>query len=302
MSSRRYDGRTTTFSPEGRLFQVEYAMQAISHAGTVIGILAKDGVVLAAEKKVTGKLFEQDKSSEKIYVLGDNILGGFAGVTSDANTLVNYARNTVQNVLLRYDDDIPVEHLTQYMCDLKQGYTQYGGLRPFGVSILYGGWDAHHSFQLYHSDPSGNYSGWKATCIGSNNGTATSLLKQDYKEGCTTQEAMSLACKVLSKTMDSTALDSEKIEFAHLTLSSRTGKPQPRIFTAEEIDRLLEREGLAKPKDPEEEPLPSAANTDPTAAQAAGSMSGSTGGPPGAGSGTGGSSQAGGGGEGMNVD
>lgn len=92
------------------------------------------------------------------------------------------------------------------------------------------------------------------------------------------------------------------VEFAHLTLSSRTGKPQPRIFTAEEIDRLLEREGLAKPKDPEEEPLASAANTDPTAAQAAGSMSGSTGGPPGAGSGTGGSSQAGGGGEGMNVD
>lgn len=141
-----------------------------------------------------------------------NILGGFAGVTSDANTLVNYARNTCQNVLLQYDDDIPVEHLTQYMCDLKQGYTQYGGLRPFGVSILYAGWDAHHSFQLYHSDPSGNYSGWKATCIGSNNGTATSLLKQDYKDEITIQEAMSLACKVLSKTMDSTALDSEKSE------------------------------------------------------------------------------------------
>lgn len=145
-----------------------------------------------------------------LRVLLSNILGGFAGVTSDANTLVNYARNTCQNVLLQYDDDIPVEHLTQYMCDLKQGYTQYGGLRPFGVSILYGGWDAHHDFQLYHSDPSGNYSGWKATCIGSNNGTATSLLKQDYKEGCSVQEAMSLACKVLSKTMDSTALDSEK--------------------------------------------------------------------------------------------
>lgn len=141
-----------------------------------------------------------------------NILGGFAGVTSDANTLVNYARNTCQNVLQRYDDDIPVEHLTQFMCDLKQGYTQYGGLRPFGVSILYAGWDAHHDFQLYHSDPSGNYSGWKATCIGANNGTATSLLKQDYKEGCSIQDAMSLACKVLSKTMDSTALDSDKSE------------------------------------------------------------------------------------------
>ncbi|CAO1616663.1 unnamed protein product [Sympodiomycopsis kandeliae] len=295
MSSRRYDGRTTTFSPEGRLFQVEYAMEAISHAGTVLGILAKDGVILAAEKKVTGKLFEQDKSSEKIYVLGDNILGGFAGVTSDANTLVNYARNTSQNVLLRYDDDIPVEHLTQHMCDLKQGYTQYGGLRPFGVSILYAGWDAHHQFQLYHSDPSGNYAGWKATCIGANNGTATSLLKQDYKEDCTVQDAMSLACKVLSKTMDSTALDSEKIEFAHITLSSRTGKPQPRIFTAEEIDRLLEKEGLAKPKEEEDSStLPS----DSTAQQAAGSVSTSTGAPSGVGSGSGGGAS----GEGMNLD
>jgi 20S proteasome subunit alpha 3 len=79
---------------------------------------------------------------------------------------------------------------------------------------LYAGYDPHHSFQLYHSDPSGNYSGWKATCIGSNNGTATSLLKQDYKDDLTIQEAMALACKVLSKTMDATSLDSEKGEFS----------------------------------------------------------------------------------------
>lgn len=219
------------------------------------------------------------------------MLAGVAGITADANSLVNYARNAAQRYLLAYDDDIPVEQLAQRLCDLKQGYTQYGGesysckifrqgrvrfcscvldrrwestcrvdtvvtrrtgcrpyqfdgralpfrgarlflalcgylkltipshacslgpgLRPFGVSLLYAGHDPHHRFQLYHSDPSGNYSGWKATCIGSNNGTATSLLKQDYKDGMGIREAMGLAVKVLSKTMDATTLDSEKRE------------------------------------------------------------------------------------------
>ena len=107
---------------------------------------------------------------------------------------------------------MPVEQLVQKLCDLKQGYTQFGGLRPFGVSFLFAGHDPHHSFQLYASDPSGNYSGWKATCIGANNSTAQSLLRQDYRDDIGLDEAIGLALKVLSKTMDSTSLDSEKRE------------------------------------------------------------------------------------------
>jgi len=86
-------------------------------------------------------------------------------------------------------------------------------LRPFGVSLLYAGYDPHYQFQLYHSDPSGNYSGWKATCIGANNGTAQSLLKQDYKDDINLQDAIALIIKVMGKTMDSTALSSEKREY-----------------------------------------------------------------------------------------
>jgi 20S proteasome subunit alpha 3 len=93
---------------------------------------------------------------------------------------------------------------------MKQGYTQYGGLRPFGVSILYCGWDKHFGFQLYHSDPSGNYAGWKATCIGENATNATSILKQDYKPEITLQEAKQLAVKVFVKTMESTTVSSDK--------------------------------------------------------------------------------------------
>ena len=108
---------------------------------------------------------------------------------------------------------MPVEQLVQKVCDLKQGYTQFGGLRPFGVSFLFAGHDPHHSLQLYASDPSGNYSGWKATCIGANNSTAQSLLRQDYRDDIGLEESIGLALKVLSKTMDSTSLDSEKREF-----------------------------------------------------------------------------------------
>ncbi|KAK7053248.1 Proteasome subunit alpha type-3 [Paramarasmius palmivorus] len=240
--ARRYDSRTTIFSPEGRLYQIEYAMEAISHAGTVLGVLAKDGVVLAAEKKVTGKLLDLSYSKdggyggsgEKIYLLNSNVIGGVAGLTADANSLINYSRSAAQQHLLSYNEDIPVELLVQRLCDLKQGYTQYGG------------YDSQHRFQLYHSDPSGNYSGWKATCIGANNGTAQSLLKQEYKDDIEIKAAISLVLKTMSKTMDSTTLGSEKLEFAVLTLDPETKEPKAKIYRPDEIDQLLQSEGLAK--------------------------------------------------------
>jgi len=251
--ARRYDSRTTIFSPEGRLYQIEYAMEAISHAGTVLGVLAKDGIVLAAEKKVTGKLLDLSGakeggyggSGEKIFLLNSNVVAGVAGITADANSLVNYAREAAQRHLFTYNEDIPVEMLAQRLCDLKQGYTQFGGLRPFGVSLLYAGYDPHYNFQLYHSDPSGNYSGWKATCIGANSGTAQSLLKQEYKEDITIEDAISLVLRVMSKTMDSTTLGSEKLEFATLTLDSEK-RPKAKIYRPSEIDALLRKHDLAK--------------------------------------------------------
>lgn len=133
-----------------------------------------------------------------------------AGLTADANILINYARQAAQGYLRTYNEDIPCEQLVRRLCDLKQGYTQHGGLRPFGVSFIYAGWDPQRQFQLYQSNPSGNYGGWKATSVGANNASAQSLLKQDYKEECDLKEACGLAVKVLSKTMDSTKLSSEK--------------------------------------------------------------------------------------------
>ncbi|KAJ5090060.1 proteasome subunit alpha type-3 [Penicillium argentinense] len=246
--SRRYDSRTTIFSPEGRLYQVEYALEAISHAGTALGILAKDGIVLAAERKVTSKLLEQDTSAEKLYTINDNMICAVAGMNADANILINYARQNAQRYLLTYNEDIPCEQLVRRLCDLKQGYTQHGGLRPFGVSFIYAGWDHLRQFQLYQSNPSGNYGGWKATSVGANNASAQSLLKQDYKEDQTLQEACAMAVKVLSKTMDSTKLSSEKIEFATVG-KTKDGKIYHHLWSADEIDALLREQGLAKVDD-----------------------------------------------------
>lgn len=172
-----------------------------------------------------------------------NVVSGVAGITADANSLVNYAREAAQRHLFMYNEDIPVELLAQRLCDLKQGYTQYGGtilhtfrsicllisstgLRPFGVSLLYAGYDPHYKFQLYHSDPSGNYSGWKATSIGANSGTAQSLLKQEYKDDISIEDAIALVLKVMSKTMDSTTLGSEKRESSEVYIVLDADFPQ----------------------------------------------------------------------------
>jgi len=216
---------------------VEYAMEAISHAGTCLGILAKDGVLLAAERRNTNKLLD-DVFSDKIYKLHEDTACSVAGITSDANVLTQQLRLTAQRYSLLYQEPMPVEQLVCSLCDLKQRYTQVGGYRPFGVSLLYMGWDHRLGFQLYQSDPSGNYSGWKATCIGNNSMSAISMLKQDYEEeGINLDQALKLAVKVLSKTLDVQTLTSEKVEIAHLT--RKDDKTVIHILTGDEVDVLL---------------------------------------------------------------
>ncbi|XP_017891373.1 proteasome subunit alpha type-4 [Ceratina calcarata] len=236
--ARRYDTRTTIFSPEGRLYQVEYAMEAISHAGTCLGILATDGILLVAERRNTNKLLDEVYYSEKIYKLNDDIMCSVAGITSDANVLTNELRLIAQRYLLQYGEPIPCEQLVSWLCDLKQAYTQYGGKRPFGVSILYMGWDKHYGYQLYQSDPSGNYGGWKATCIGHNSAAAVSSLKQEYdNNNITLKEAKALAIKVLSKTLDLNKLSGDKVEM--VTLTRENGKTITRILPMAEVDALI---------------------------------------------------------------
>lgn len=246
--ARRYDSSTTTFSPEGRLHQVEYAIEAINNAGTCVGILAKDGVVLASEKKITSKLLAPAKTSEKTYKLSHHATCTVAGLTSDANILIDQARLRAGRYAFQYQEPIPIEQLVEYVCNTKQAYTQYGSLRPFGVAFLFAGYDVNHGFQLYQSDPSGNYSGWMATVIGANNQAGKSLLKSQYKDGSSddeemldVQEALRLAVKVLNKTMDATSLSPEKLELFVLSLddSDKTSCSH-RILTSDEAKKIID--------------------------------------------------------------
>lgn len=234
--ARRYDRNVTTFSPEGRLHQVEYAVEAINNAGTAVGILASDGVVMAGEKQKVTKLLEAPKSSEKIYKLDEHVATVVAGLTADANILINEARLAAQRYRYQYGEPIPVEQLVERVCNHKQLYTQYGGQRPFGVKFLFAGYDEHVGYQLYLSDPSGNYGGWKATCMGQNGNAGQSLLKNEYEETMTTDQCVKLALKVLHKTMES--LTADNLDLFSLTRSP-DGNMCHTIFPHETVAKLL---------------------------------------------------------------
>lgn len=138
----------------------------------------KEGVVLVADKMMMSKLLDSGTEKEKIYVIDDKIICAVAGWTADANVLLQEARLISQRHLYKYNEAISLETLIVQICDLKQSYTQFGGLRPFGVSFLIAGWDSIRGFQLYHTDPAGNYAGWRSTAIGQNSISAQSILKQ----------------------------------------------------------------------------------------------------------------------------
>ena len=191
---------------------------------------------MASERKVTSGLLAPPKRSEKTYVLAPHLACNVAGLTADANRLMEEARLRAGRYQYQYQEPIPVEQLVEFVCNYKQYYTQRGGLRPFGVAFLFAGYDRHYGFQLYQSDPSGNYSGWKATVIGANNQAGKTILKSDYEttladtamEGSSSTAepqipdipaALRLAVKVLNKTMDGTgAAAAEKMELFTMTL------------------------------------------------------------------------------------
>jgi 20S proteasome subunit alpha 3 len=217
---------------------VEYAIEAINNAGTCVGILAADGIVMASERRITSGLLAPAKTSEKTYPLAKHVACNVAGLTADANILIEQARLRAGRYQYQYQEPIPVEQLVEHVCNYKQFYTQRGGLRPFGVAFLFAGYDRHYGFQLYQSDPSGNYSGWKATVIGANNQAGKSILKSEYQKAPekeegkmeedveetipNVEEALRLAVKVLNKTMDGTgAAANEKMELFTMTLNDK---------------------------------------------------------------------------------
>ena len=196
-SASAYDRATTVFSPDGRLCQVEYAKKAVEKGTTAVGIVFKGGGILATDKLIRSKLVNV-KSIEKVFKIDEHVGAVASGLVADARKLVDHARITAQREKVIYGEPIPVETLTREVCDLKQSYTQYGGVRPFGVSLLILGADKT-GVRLFETDPSGAFSEVYASAIGQGKKAAEEIFESEYSEGMSLEEAVKLAVKALNE-------------------------------------------------------------------------------------------------------
>ena len=169
MTRSEYDRGVTTFSPEGRLFQVEYAIEAIKLGSTAIAILTKEGIVLAVERRTQSPLMVPS-SLDKIMEIDSHVACAVSGLTADAQSMVEHGRVQAQNHYFTYNESMPVRSLTQSLCALSANFgtdDEDSMSRPFGVALLVAGHDVDNGYQLYHTDPSGTWTAYKAKAIGS---------------------------------------------------------------------------------------------------------------------------------------
>jgi len=195
-----YDRGITVFSPDGRLFQVEYAREAVKKGSTTIGLKYKGGVALIVDKRSMSKLLEP-KSTEKIHDIDDYIGCATSGLVADARVLVDEARKQAQIHRVNYGENISVEMLVKKVCDYKQQFTQYGGARPFGTALLVAGTD-ELGVHLFETDPSGALVAYKATGIGSGRPAVMELFEKEYKEDMTYNAAIKLGLKALEAAIE----------------------------------------------------------------------------------------------------
>ncbi|MFB6216376.1 MAG: archaeal proteasome endopeptidase complex subunit alpha [Candidatus Aenigmatarchaeota archaeon] len=222
-----YDRAIVTFSPDGRLFQVEYAREAVKRATTAVGIKYDDGVILAGMRRID-KL-STEEGSKKIHQIDENIGIASAGVTADARVLVDKARVNAQVYRISYEEPIDVKSLAEEMGDFKQQHTQYGGLRPMGVSFLIAGYD--EEARLFETDVGGAVYGWNAQVIGRGREGARELLKNEWDEEMDEDDAIDLAVRCLEKGEEE--MDKDNIKIAVMD------KDGYRELTKDEIKELL---------------------------------------------------------------
>ncbi|RLG58544.1 proteasome subunit alpha, partial [Candidatus Geothermarchaeota archaeon] len=193
-----YDRAITVFSPDGRLFQVEYALETVKRGTISIGMITSDGVLLAAEEQIDK--FQDENFSRKLFVLDDNIGAALSGYVPDGRVLIDYSREICQNHRLVYDECATVEYVARRISDIKQAFTQQAGVRPFGVSIIFGGVDLDKIPKIFVTDPSGSYVKYFLAAIGNKSDAALSFLAKYYTNKITLEEAKMLAAAAIKRT------------------------------------------------------------------------------------------------------
>ncbi len=193
MKQMGYDRAIVVFSPEGRMYQVEYARKAVEKASTAVGVVFSAGVVLAASRTMQKLLVPE--SVEKISKIDEHIGMATCGILADSRVLVDYARIKSQVNRITYSEPIEVSALVKDICDRKQRFTQMGGIRPFGVSLLVAGSDGDP--HLFETDPSGTMREWRAHAVGRGAKDAKKALIDEFKDGMPRDKAVELALKAL---------------------------------------------------------------------------------------------------------
>ncbi len=210
-----YDRAITVFSPQGRLYQVEYAREAVKKGTVSLGVVCADGVVLAADKNITEELMIPE-SIEKIYQIDEHIGAATSGLVADGRRIVDRARVMTQSHRVTYDEPMPVDSLTKDICDYQQLHTQIAGTRPFGTALLIAGVDGEP--HLFETDPSGSFWEYRATAIGENSEKVKAHFAKHYKEGLNLEQAIELALKALQKGTEE-HFSERSIELAYITKS-----------------------------------------------------------------------------------
>ncbi|MEM0336781.1 MAG: archaeal proteasome endopeptidase complex subunit alpha [Candidatus Caldarchaeum sp.] len=229
-----YDRAITVFSPQGRLYQVEYALETVRSGSTALSITCREGVVLAVEERMHTKLQNPD-FSWKIFQIDEHIGAAAAGLNSDARVLVDNARVYAQTLRLSYDEEPLVEAVARRVGDIMQLYTQHAGVRPFGTALLIGGVDKTGP-RLFYAEPSGLILEYNAWAIGRGADKVREIFENNYKDDMSLDKAVELGLSALVDSVDKIE-EGWTVRLVTIPVTTRkySMKPQP------ELNTLLEK-------------------------------------------------------------
>ena len=216
MASRGYDMTPTMYSPDGRIYQVEYAIETVKRGAIAIGLQSKDGIIIAVEE--VSRDLQVEDITQKIFQVDDHIGIAAAGYIPDARVQVDTARFFAQSNKLTYDESVEVETVAKHLADQAHQYTQYSGVRPFGVALIVAGIDKKGT-RIFVTDPSGTYVSYSAVAIGGTSDDVTNFLEKNYRKDMSMDDAISLAISAINLKNDKSS--TEDIKMSKIMLSTQ---------------------------------------------------------------------------------